>query len=103
MTNTSGGSRFGISPNEWEGMVKSELGMLLSLDSRQEKLIEINIIPQLYKRTLRANEGRTTTLVWSEESIEDKRRIATDGLMQLSIHGAEERFIDVGIRPMFIL
>lgn len=63
-------SRFGISSREWDEHIKLATAELLSLGVSQirlERIIEFNILSQLYTDLPRAKDGQTNTSVWFEE------------------------------------
>lgn len=67
-------SRFGVSTDkadsEWGWNVKPALAGLLGLEVLQvrlERMIEANVIPQLYPHMPRRKDGKTNTWVWYEE------------------------------------
>jgi len=68
-------SRFGVSSDEWESQIKPALAKELGLEVvqlRLERVIEANVIPQLYPYMSRKDDGVTDTWVWYEEFFEDR-------------------------------
>lgn len=68
-------SRFGVSADEWEEHIKPELAKLLNLKVSQVRLgkvIEENIIPQLYPDMPRSRDSQTDVWVWYEEYLDDR-------------------------------
>lgn len=66
-------SRFGISSIEWEDHLKAAVAERLGLEPAQVRLemaIEANIIPQLYTKMPRKDDGTTSTWCWYEEFFE---------------------------------
>lgn len=63
-------SRFNISANEWQDVIRPILAKCLNVRSqrvRLETVIEAKIIPQLYPNMFRQKDGETNTSVWYEE------------------------------------
>ena len=70
-------SRFSVSVNEWEEDIKPALADKLNLEPNQlrlERVIEANVVPQLYPYMPRKDDGKTNTWVWYEERFEGRGR-----------------------------
>lgn len=70
-------SRFGVSADEWENQIKPVLAKKLGLEINQvrlERVIEANVIPQLYTDMPRKDDGNTNTWVWFEEYFKGRVR-----------------------------
>lgn len=66
-------SRFGISAQEWQDHIRSALTKEFGVETDQVRLetaIEANVIPQLFSRMSRKDDGKTNTWVWYEEYFE---------------------------------
>ncbi len=101
-------SRFGISVDEWEKSVKPKLAKLLEVEVSQvrlERVIEANVIPQLFPHMPRKDDLKTAdfTFVWLEEywqSSDD--HLCSSGLMLKNLDPAVNNK-HTAIRPLIIL
>ena len=76
-------SRFNVSADEWESQIKPVLAEKLGLETKQlrlERVIEANVIPQIYHSMPRKDDGKTSTWVWYEEYFENRGFQFSSGL-----------------------
>lgn len=104
-------SRFGISPEEWKE-VASALADRLGVEDeqvRQERIVEANVIPQLYPGMPRSKDFGTDSYVMVEEhSDKGAKRLSMGGdsgkigtsFVPL---GAEEHWLFCAVRPIIVL
>lgn len=107
-------SRFGISPTEWENCVKPFKTVLAEFleveisEVRLERIIEANVIPQLYPDS-RQKDQETNTAVWYEEYWwGDSHRFhggasAFGGLSFVSCHPVDSRWRSLAVRSLIVL
>lgn len=70
-------SRFGVSPEEWEVHIRPMLAAKLDMPVagvRLERVIEGNVIPQLFPEMPRSRDALTDTWVWYEEFFSSDRK-----------------------------
>lgn len=70
-------SRFGVSPEEWETHILPMLAAKLDVpiaSVRLERVIEGNVIPQLFPDLPRSRDAETDTWVWYEEFFSSNRK-----------------------------
>ncbi len=83
-------SRFNISADEWESQIKPVLAERLGLETKQirlERVIETNVIPQLYHSMPRKDDDKTSTWVWYEEYFENCNFQLSSGFSSFSVRG----------------
>jgi len=104
-------SRFGVSvdKNKWN-QIRLLLSERIGLNQiRQERIIEANIIPQLYPYMPRKDDGNTNTFVWCEEFFEDDNYrfvfgcSTYGGLACVSYRGSCDNPPYVSFRPLIVL
>ena len=105
-------SRFGVSSNEWQEQVKPSVAQKLGLNIHQvrlERVIESNVIPQLYSDMPRKDDGTTSTSVWYEEFLEGRgRRLygghsGDGGLARVSYNDSRDHWGDYAVRFLAVL
>lgn len=110
--NGSQASRFEISPNEWENHLKAALADRLGLEAiqlRLETTIEANVIPQLYTKMSRKDDGKTNTWCWYEEYFKDAsyRLIGGasggGGLAEVDYDSSGDHWGNYAVRPLGVL
>ena len=105
-------SRFGVSANEWEMVIKPIWAAKLGLATDQVRLettIERNVIPQMYSHMPRKDDGKTDTSVWVEEYFEARSKrldggySGGGGLADVYCHDSGGRWNDRSVRPLAVL
>lgn len=106
-------SRFGVSSDEWEEVIKPALAGKLGLDASQlrlESVEEGNVIPQLYPDLPRQNDGQTNTWVWYEQYLGGGRdyrlgggRSGRGGLAAVSYDSFDGHWRSGSFRPLAVL
>lgn len=104
-------SRFNVSADEWEKVIKPVLAQKLGLKQEQvrlERAIEANVIPQLFPHMPRKDDGQTDTAVWYEEYFGNGYRLdggnsTFGGLADVNYGCSDGRWYAKSIRPLGVL
>lgn len=102
--NTPDGSRFSITPNEWQDVVLAHVSSKLGVTRAQmrlERFIEFNAIGNLYD----PNRGKFNMWEWFEDSFEVSDRLfgglrGHGGLANVRNFWSDDRSSDVAARPL---
>ena len=105
-------SRFNVSANEWEKEIKPALAGFLGLKVSQlrlERVVEANVIPQLYPDIPRKDDGSTNTWTWYEEFFGDRDsrllggHSGNGGLANVYYDLADDHWRNRSFRPLAVL
>lgn len=103
-------SRFGVSADEWQDYIQPALvEKITEVSWRLETVIEMNVIPQLYRYMPRKDDGQTNTWVWLEEFFEDGQYRLYGGysdfggLSYVNWYYADFHWSDRSFRPLGVL
>lgn len=108
----SQGSRFGVSAKEIDNFVISEYAKTIRFEPSQirlERVIEGNIISQLYTEMPRKNDGKTSSSVWYDEHFEDAGsrldggHSDNGGLARVNYSNVDRRWDDGSFRLLGVL
>ena len=102
--NTPTGSRFAITPDEWQDVVLAHVASKLGVTRAQmrlERAIEFNAIGNLYD----PNRGKFNTWEWFEDPFEDSYRLdggsrGRGGLADVDYYWPDDRDVFVAARPL---
>lgn len=104
-------SRFGVSAKEWK-LVVSALADRLGVEDRQvrlERVIEANVVPQLYPHLPRGRDFKANSYIMVDECLEkEKRQLAVEGgsgvvgnfFVSLD---QENHWLSCAVRPIIVL
>lgn len=102
--NTPDGSRFSVTPDEWQDVVLAHVASKLGVTRAQmrlERAIEFNAIGNLYD----SNRGKFNVWEWFQDSFEDSRRLCgghrdRGGLAVVSCDWRVDRISSIAARPL---